>query len=361
LSFSPQRILVTGATGFVGRHLWPRLAAAFPGAMLVAATRRGDSPATRRGDSPATRRGESPAVRRGEDPAARRAEGPGVTGGETDAARGFDLLDAAGIRALIAELRPDACVHLAAISAVTDALADPDATWRANVDGTRALAEAILRDAPGCVLLHASSGEVYGLSFRDGRPLDEEAAMRPANPYAAAKAAVDLALGEMALRGLRVLRLRPLNHIGPGQSTRFAVAAFAAQIARIEAGLQPAVIRTGPLDRARDFLDVRDVAAAYVAALARADALPPGQALNLASGQLRRLDAVLDDLLRLSGVAARVEAGVAAPRPVDLMATACDASRATALLDWRPAIAWEATLAAILADWRANVAAGRRS
>jgi len=353
LSFSPRRILVTGATGFVGRHLWPCLAAAFPDAMLVAAGRRGEGLAGRRGERLAGRRGESPAGRQ-DDIAA-------VTGGETDAVRRFDLLDAGGIRALIAELRPDACVHLAAISAVTDALADPDATWRANVDGTRALAEAILRDAPDCVLVHASSGEVYGLSFQDGRPLDEGAAMRPANPYAAAKAAVDLALGEMALRGLRVVRMRPLNHIGPGQSTRFAVAAFASQIARIEAGLQPPVVRTGPLDRARDFLDVRDVAAAYVAAMGRADALAPGQAFNLASGRLRRLGEVLDELLRISGVPARVEAGFALPRPVDLMATPCTAASAAALLDWQPRWAWEATLGAILEDWRQQVRATARS
>jgi len=318
---TPQRILVTGAAGFVGQHLLPLLRDAFPTATVI--------------------------------PAARRADDPRAVG--------FDLLDPAGIRALVADVRPDACVHLAAISAVTEALADPDATWRANVDGTRALAEAILRDAPGCVLVHASSGEVYGLSFNDGRALDEGAAMRPANPYAAAKAAVDLALGEMALRGLRVFRMRPLNHIGPGQSTRFAVSAFASQIARIEAGLQPPVIRTGPLDRARDFLDVRDVAAAYVAALQRADTLLPGQAFNLASGRLRRLGEVLDDLLRLSGVVAGVEAGFAAPRPVDLMATPSTAASATALLDWQPRWAWEATLDTILNDWRRQVRAGARS
>lgn len=321
MSVPPQRILVTGAAGFVGRHLLPLLRDAFPAATVIPAARRADDPA----------------------------------------AVGFDLLDPAGIRALIADLRPEACVHLAAISAVTDSLADPDATWRANVDGTRALAEAILRDAPGCVLVHASSGEVYGLSFQEGRALDEGAAMRPANPYAAAKAAVDLALGEMALRGLRVFRMRPLNHIGPGQSTRFAVSAFASQIARIEAGVQPPVIRTGPLDRARDFLDVRDVAAAYVAALLRADALPPGQALNLASGRLRRLGEVLDDLLRLSGVAVRVEAGFAALRPVDLMATPCTAASAATLLDWQPRWTWDATLGAILEDWRRQVRASARS
>jgi GDP-4-dehydro-6-deoxy-D-mannose reductase len=166
LSFAPSRVLVTGATGFVGRHLLAALRAAFPAAGLVPAARAGDADA-----------------------------------GGGAAVRAFDLTDAEGVAALVAEVRPDACVHLAAASAVAESFADPDAAWRANVDGTRALAAALMRHAPECRLLHVSSGEVYGLSFNGGAPLDESAPLRPANPYAAAKAAADLALGEMALRG----------------------------------------------------------------------------------------------------------------------------------------------------------------
>lgn len=313
MSLQPARVLVTGAAGFVGRHLMPALRAAFPGAELI--------------------------------PCARAGEGG-------DGMRGFDLLDPEGMAALVAEVRPDACVHLAALSAVADSFADPDAVWRANVDGTRALAAALMRHAPGCVLLHVSSGEIYGLSFRSGAALDEEAAMQPANPYAAAKAASDIALGEMALRGLHVLRMRPLNHVGPGQSTRFAVAAFARQIARIEAGLQEKVIRTGALDRMRDFMDVRDVCAAYVAALSRAPDLPAGRAFNLASGRLRPISEVLSDLLRLSGVEARVEESAAALRPIDLPQTRCSAAAAAELLGWAPAVPWERTLGEMLSYWR---------
>jgi GDP-4-dehydro-6-deoxy-D-mannose reductase len=318
VSFAPQRVLVTGAVGFVGRHLMPALAAAFPAAELIGAARPGEAP-------------------------------PGM--------RPFDLLDPAGIEALVAGTRPEACIHLAALSAVGDSFAQPDAVWRANVDGSRALAAALLRHAPGCVLLHVSSGEVYGLSFRagGGTPLDEGAAMRPANPYAAAKAAADIALGEMALRGLRVLRMRPLNHVGPGQTTRFAIPAFAAQIARIAAGLQEPVIRTGALDRRRDFLDVRDVCAAYVAALRAAEALAPGTALNLASGQLRRLGDVLAELMRLAGVEARVEETAAALRPVDLVETPLSAARAREALGWAPRIPWEETLRGILDASRQEV------
>ena len=145
--------------------------------------------------------------------------------------------------------------------------ADPMASWRANLFGTLALGEAVLREAPGCRFVLASSAEVYGLSFRAPMPLDEQAPMRPANPYAASKAACDLAIGEMALRGLDAVRLRAFNHTGPGQSEGFVVAAFARQIARVEQGLQAPELRVGALDRWRDFLDVRDVCAAYAAAL----------------------------------------------------------------------------------------------
>ena len=313
-------LLVTGADGFVGRYLIAQLRAAYPAARLVGASRSD-------------------------------ASVPGL-----DETRGFDLQDAGAVEALIAELRPDACAHLAAAAAVGSSFADPDSVWRVNVDGTRALANAILRHVPGCVLLHISSAEVYGLSFRRGTALDEAAPMLPANPYAVSKAAADLALGEMALRGLRVIRMRPTNQIGPGQSPRFALPAFARQIALIAAGRQEAIIRTGALDRWRDFLDVRDACAAYVAVLGRADMLEPGLALNLASGRLRRIGEVLDDLVHLAGIEVRIEANAAELRPIDLPRTLCSAGRARQALDWAPQHPWEATLREVIAYWRAVIA-----
>jgi GDP-4-dehydro-6-deoxy-D-mannose reductase len=313
----PARILVTGASGFVGTHLLATLRAQHPGATLLAASHQGTVPGA-------------------------------------DETIPFNLLDPASFPASLRAARPDAVVHLAAQAAVQDSFQDPQRTWRINVDGSRALAQALLDHLPGTLLVLASSAEVYGLTFQRGVPLDENAPMAPANPYAASKAAVDLALGEMALRGLRLVRLRPFNQVGPGQSAAFVVASFARQIARIEAGLQPPMLHVGALDRWRDFLDVRDVCAAYVAALERAKSLPPGIAINIASGVARRVGDVLDGLLRRTAAPIQVQTEEARLRPTDIERIAGDASLARDVLSWSPQAEWESTLDDILADWRAR-------
>jgi GDP-4-dehydro-6-deoxy-D-mannose reductase len=312
------RILVTGAAGFVGRHLLPALRSTFPAARLLATT-----------------------------------QGGAAAG--WDETHTLDITDHAALPRVVLAAAPDAVVHLAAQANVAASFGDPRGTWAANLGGTLALAEALREHAPQARLLAVSTGEIYGLSFRSERPLDEDAPFNPANPYAAAKAAADIAMGEMALRGLRVLRARPLNHVGPGQSEGYAVAAFARQVARIEAGLQEPVLRVGALDRWRDFLDVRDVCAAYAAMLARFDELPNGAALNLASGTPRRIGDVLAALVERAGIAPRIEENVAALRPTDLPRSVGDAGRARAALGWAPAVPWEATLDAVLADWRVRV------
>lgn len=312
------RILLTGAGGFVGRHMVPALRAAFPDATLIAA--------------------------------GRETEVPG-----TDSRLRLDLAEPASLPDAVAEARPDAVIHLAAQADVALGFRDPVATWTTNAIGTVALGEAVLRAAPEAGFVFASSGEVYGLSFQAGRPLDESAALAPANPYAASKAAADLAIGELAQRGLRATRIRAFTHTGPGQMPAFVVPAFARQVARIEAGLQEPVLRTGALDRWRDFLDVRDVCAAYVAALRLRPA--PG-AFNICSGRPVRIGDVLEALLAVAGVTARVEQAAALLRPTDVERVQGDPALAGRVLGWAPAVPWEETLAAVLADWRLRVRGG---
>ena len=316
-----NRILVTGAGGFVGRHLLPALRIAFPAAALLAGTRK-----------------ES------------------IAG--ADEVVPLDLLDPAGMAMLLRTARPDVVVHLAAQTSVGESFHDPELSWRVNVDGTLALARIVVDHLPSALLVHASSAEVYGLSFRHGRPLDEDAPMAPANPYAAAKTAIDLALGEMALRGLRLVRPRLFNLVGQGQSDAFALPAFCRQIARAEQERQPPVIRIGALDRWRDFVDVRDGRDAIIAAIQYAEALPPGVPINIASGVPRRVGDVLEALLRRSKLRFQLQEEPARLRPSDVERTIGDPARARELLHWSPVRDWEDTLDCILADWRARVAIG---
>ena len=303
---TPRRILLTGTSGFVGRHLVAMLRRDMPGAELHAPE--------------------------------------------------FDVADQPAVAAAVRGTRPDACVHLAAISAVAMARREPERTWRVNLHGTLNLAGAIVAHAPDCVLLFVSSADAYGGSFRSGGCLDETAPLAPMNTYAASKAAADLAVGALAVEGLRAIRVRPFNHTGPGQSAEFVVAAFAEQVARIAAGMQPPIVRVGALDPMRDFLDVRDVCAAYVACLRNADTLAPDAIFNIASATPRRIGDILDALLGLGGVAARIEADAERLRPSDIAIASGNAAHARAVLGWEPRIPWEETLRETLADWRERVA-----
>jgi GDP-4-dehydro-6-deoxy-D-mannose reductase len=295
-------ILITGAEGFVGRHLIAALRARWPDIALVA-----------------------PAL---------------------------DVRDAGAVMLAVRDAAPACCVHLAAIASVAQAAAEQDEAWRVNLHGTLHLAQAILTHAPSCQLLFASSADAYGAAFRAGVALDETAILAPMTIYGATKAAADLALGSLAPAGLRSVRLRPFNHIGAGQSADFVIASFARQIARIEAGLQPPVLTIGRADTFRDFLDVSDVCAAYLACIAGHAALAPGTILNIASGRARRIGDVLAEMLAMSAVAIEVIAEPSRVRATDIARAEGDAGMARAMLGWAPSIPWRDTLAAILDDWR---------
>jgi GDP-4-dehydro-6-deoxy-D-mannose reductase len=298
----PRTILLTGASGFVGRHLMPALAAAFPNTALA-----------------------TPAL---------------------------DVQDVAQVEAAIRAASPDVCIHLAAVSAIGAAREAPRHAWDVNFHGTLHLAWALSRLAPSCQLLFVSSADAYGESFRPGHALNESAPLAPTNVYAETKAAADLLLGGMAAQGLRVVRLRPFNHTGPGQTADFVVPAFARQIARIAARLQSPVLEVGNLDTWRDFLDVRDVCAAYVACVARRDMLAPGTILNVASGRPRRVGDVLAELAALAGVDPEIKVDADRVRATDIRLACGDASRVQQVLDWAPAVPWTQTLRDVLEDWR---------
>lgn len=264
----------------------------------------------------------------------------------------IDLEDAAGIDRAIAMIAPTHIIHLAGVSSLSGAGADPDLAWRVNVGGTLAIARAIRKSVPDCVLLFAGSGQVYGETAQLDRAMREDDVLAPTSDYAVTKAAADLALGSLAGQGLRCVRLRPFNHTGPGQTEEFVLPSFAAQIARVEAGKAAPVIRVGNLDAERDFLDVRDVADAYAQAVLRSDDLKPGTILNIASGEPLRVGALLDDLLAMSDVGIAVEKDPTRMRPSDTPRFFGDASRARDRLDWTPRLTMQDTLRDLLDEAR---------
>jgi GDP-4-dehydro-6-deoxy-D-mannose reductase len=200
----------------------------------------------------------------------------------------------------------------------------------------------------------ASSAEVYGPRTPREYPVREDALLRPATPYAASKAAAEAFAGA-ALRtyGVPTIVVRAFNAIGPGQDDRFAVAGFAAQLARIAAGGAP-LLHVGNLDAQRDFLDVRDLAAAYVALL---DSGTPGEAYNACSGRPLAIKDVLRALIGIARIAVEVREDPARMRPSDLPLSYGDAAKLTAATGWQPVTPLATSLRDAYEDARGRLAA----
>jgi GDP-4-dehydro-6-deoxy-D-mannose reductase len=266
-----------------------------------------------------------------------------------------DVTDAAVLGRLLAATRPDAVVHLAGLTFVPAAERDPRETYRVNVGGLLALLGAVRAEVPKARVLAVGSADVYGAVERRELPVREETPFRPVSVYGASKAAADVTAAQWARAyGLDVVRARPFNHTGPGQDPAFVCSALARQVANIEAGTQEPVLRVGNVDPVRDFSDVRDVAAGYVALLERGRT---GEAYNLCSGSGSSIAEVIAILRTHARVALRAHSDPALRRAVDVERIVGSHERATRDTGWRPRIPLDATLGALLDDWRARTSA----
>jgi GDP-4-dehydro-6-deoxy-D-mannose reductase len=259
----------------------------------------------------------------------------------------LDLLDAGAVRSAVRDASPAVVFHLAALASVRRSWDAPAETLTANVAMTANLLEAVRLEAPEATVVVIGSGEVYGPP--ESLPVDEDAPLRPQNPYAVSKAACDLLAGQYAdAFGMRVVRMRPFNHAGPGQSEDYVVATLTRQVAEAEAaGRDEVLLRTGNPDSARDFTDVRDVARAYVSA----ESLEGG-AFNVASGRAVTVRDLIELVRSASRLPVRHEVDPARMRAHDVPEVRGSAERLREATGWRPEIPLERTVADALEDWR---------
>ena len=285
-----QRVLITGADGFVGRHL--------------------------RSGARATRERADLLI------------------------RGCPRRWRAGPRS--ARSRPDAIAHLAAITSVADAWSGEREVWDVNALGTLNVVLALHEHAPDARLLMASSAEVYGRVAEEEGPIAEEHPVAPISPYGRSKAAAELAC---AREDLDVVVVRPFPHTGPGQTENFAIPSFAGQIARIEAGLAKPSLKVGNLAAQRDYSDVRCVVDAYARLLERRG---EPRVVNVATGTAHSIASVLDRMLALATKEITVEIDPSRIRPADIPWLVGSCRRLAEATGWRPTRSLDETLADVL-------------
>ena len=296
-----NRVLVTGARGFVGRYLVEHLETA----------------------------------------------GAPVTGWSREQ---VDLLDRRAVSRALSELRPNAVYHCAGAAHVGQSFSNIAETFAANVLGTHHLLDGLRAAGVSARVLITGSSLVYRQS---DRALKEDDPAGPATPYAVSKLAQEM-LGRRAIRedGQHVLLTRPFNHIGPRQEPTYAAPAFAQQIALIEKGRLTPEIVVGNLDASRDLHDVRDTVRAYAAVLERGEA---GRIYNVCAGQAFRIGDVLDRLVAMSRVKVAITVDPGRYRPSDNLMLLGDRSRIERELGWTPEIPLDKTLQDLLDYWRKKV------
>lgn len=263
-----------------------------------------------------------------------------------------ELRDPVSVDRLVKALRPDLIFHLGAQSSVPASWSAPLETIQNNIAGQINLMEAVRRHGLDCKMQIACSSEAYGAIWPHEAPIKETNPLRPLSPYAVSKVTQEF-LGGQYFRscGLHIVATRAFNHIGPRQSEKFVASSFARQIARIEKGDMPPVLRVGNLDAKRDFTDVRDVVRAYWLALEYGE---PGEIYNIASGTCRPIREILQLLLASSRTAIQVEQDPGLLRPADAETLVGDSSKFYRRTGWKPEIPLTQSLKDLLDFWRAQ-------
>jgi GDP-4-dehydro-6-deoxy-D-mannose reductase len=263
-----------------------------------------------------------------------------------------DLRDSTSVRDVLEQVMPERIFHLAAQSFVPTSWTAPTESLVTNIIGQLNIFEALkhLRINPRVQL--ACSSEEYGMVYESELPIRETNPLRPLSPYAVSKVGQDM-LGYQYWMSFKIpiVRTRGFNHEGPRRGPVFVCSDFAKQIADIERGIKPAVIRVGNLDARRDFSDVRDVVRAYWLSLEKGE---PGEVYNICSGKAWTIREMLDMLLGMTKVKVKIEQDASRMRPSDVPVLLGDASKFRKATGWQPTIPFEQTLRDLLDYWRAR-------
>src|SRR3989442_981703 len=264
-----------------------------------------------------------------------------------------DLRDADRLRRAVASIAPEAVIHLAAQTFVPESLARPRETYEINFFGTLNLLEALKAAGFKGRFLFVGSGDSYGIVGSDDLPVDEMHPLRPRSPYAVSKAAAEALCYQWAQsEAFEILMTRSFNHIGPGQSERFVVSAFARQVMEIRKGRRAPAIRTGDIDVTRDFTDVRDVVEAYRLLLTQGI---HGEVYNVCSGSEQSIRDLLMRLLRLAGVEATIEQDPSRLRKTEQRRIFGSPRKLERDTGWQRRYSLETSLADILNEWEAKL------
>ena len=272
-----------------------------------------------------------------------------------------DLIDTFSIQRAVDIARPDYVFHLAAQSYPRVSFDAPLETLEPNVLGTCRLLESIRRRSDLSPVVHVcSSSEVFGRVPRERLPIGETSSFHPASPYAISKVATDL-LGRFYAEayGVRTVTTRMFTHTGPRRGDVFAESTFAKQIAMIEAGHIPPVVKTGNLDSLRTWADVRDAVRAYHM-LVTCNPVA-GEVYNIGGTHSCTVGEMLDTLLsfaRVTGI--KVEPDPDRFRPIDADLQVPDTTKFRQHTGWRPEIPFEQTMRDLLDYWRDRIARGQR-
>jgi GDP-4-dehydro-6-deoxy-D-mannose reductase len=304
-------VLVTGADGFVGRHLVGELLK--HGHEVIAGCQSADRGRWQEGGS----------------------------GTQLHPVH-LEITDDGSIKSALDHF-PDGVVHLAAVASVREAQHDPGTAWMVNAAGTARLAAAVaaLRESGRAdpVLLLASTAEVYGAGGGVARL--ETDALLPQSPYAASKVGAEVAALEAWRRaGVRSVIARAFPHTGAGQTTRYVVPAFVERLRAAKVS-GDRLVPTGNLTPVRDLLDVRDVVAAYRMLLVQG---APGEAYNVARGEGVALSEVFQRLAAILGVQAEAKPDPALHRAADILHLVGDSTKLRRATGWAPKISLEQTL-----------------